>query len=114
MKYTICLLLVVTANLAYAQSGQYSKESETLAAQINVTRDTIAQMLNKLKSTTNGPGDGFSHPDFVAKSRQLNAEVEKAMIAFEATVTNDVLTPAQFWVDRLNAIAHATAYSSDQ
>lgn len=89
-------------------------QSQELAAQVNVTRDALQQVLAKLKSTGEHLDDGMAHADFLAKSRVFGDRVNAAMTAFESTMSTRILKMAAVWVDRIQKIQASPAYSAEQ
>jgi hypothetical protein len=88
-------------------------KSDSLATQVQVTHDALQQVLTKMRNAPSD-GDGFSNPDFIAKANAFNAKVETAMTEFEATLKDQVLKPASFYINRLNAIQNSKVYTDDQ
>ena len=89
-------------------------EGETLAAQVSVTRDLLNRVLVQLQNNSHNVGEGQAHPDFIAKSREFNARVEKVMQEFETKLANGPLKLAAVWVDRIKGVSSSHAYTQEQ
>lgn len=105
--------LAVTLNTQAAPKSDLKAEGDALVAQIGVTHDAVEQVLAKMRNTPLDQNE-FTHPDFIAKMSGFNEKVEKAMVEFEATLKNDILKKARFWMTRLENIQKSTSYSEDQ
>ena len=111
-NYIVISILTTQSALCFAESP--ADQGDQLAAQVAVTQNAIQQILIKLKNNSVADSDGFSHPDFIAKSKIFNEKINVAMSKFEQTMENVILKQANFWVVRLNAIQKSETYTSGQ
>ncbi len=109
IKITAFLILSLLATTSFA--GSTTQQSDILAAQVNVTKDALNQMLNRLKDAPKSQLG--SNPDFVDQAEAFNKKIEAAMPKFEARL-KEILAQATFYVDRLNAIKDSKAYTDEQ
>lgn len=113
--FTACAgALLLAFPLRAEEVGPTAGQSQVLAAQVNVTRDALQQVLAKLKSTGDHLDDGMAHADFLAKSRIFSDRVNAAMTTFENTMSTRILKLASVWVDRMQKIEASPAYSAEQ
>jgi hypothetical protein len=109
---TLLLLALITINQGFA--ANVDTQGDVLSAQVQVTHDSLQQVLAKMRNAPMQTSGDFSNPDFVAKAQAFNAKVEEAMIQFEKELKDPILKQAAFYVDRLNAIQNSQVYSAEQ
>lgn len=110
MKIIFVTLLLATQT---ALAGEIGDKTDALSAQLRVTSDSLQQVLAKMR---NAPGiqEIYAHPDFVAAANRFNALAEAAMIRFESTLKNDILSQIPEVLNRLESIKASPAYNADQ
>ena len=115
MKTKLIGIALLIASPAAWSAEEPKNEGELIAAQVSVTRDSLNQVLKKMEMAGEEvKASGMSHPDFIAKTKAFNVEVEAAMLKFEARLAEEILKPASLWADRMRAVGRSQAYSAPQ
>ncbi len=108
-KFSITLFIGLS-QIAFA--GEVSKQTETIAAQIRVTHNSLQQVLAKMRNTPTESSQ-FTHPDFVFAAKLFNARAERAMIHFEDSLKT-IINHIDFYEKRIEAIRKSSNYSVSQ
>lgn len=108
--FILATMTLMTISNAYCETA--AQTAKEIAAQTNITRGSIDNLLEKINKKT--IDTHFNASDYLAQTQAYKNNVEASMKTFEDRLEKEILAKASYWMDQYNAILNSKDISPEQ